>query len=97
MLERAYNGWEHFCFLALPPFLSLQHFLQKISQIILQFHPQPLDARNSIQWLGTFFLALPPLLDLGQFLQVILNKWMLETASHGWGHFSFFHYHPFWT
>ena len=71
MLETAYNGWVHFCFLALPPFLSLQHFLQIISQIILQFHPQPLDARNSIQWLGTFFLALPPILDLEHFLQII--------------------------
>ena len=46
-----------FFLLALPPLLDLQHFLQIISQIILQFHPQPLDGQNSNQWLGTFFLG----------------------------------------
>ena len=65
---------------ALPPLMDLEHFLEIISQIILKFHPQPLDARNSIQWLGTLFLfPLPPLLDL--------EHWMLKTASNGWGHF----------
>ena len=70
MLATASNGWGHF-FLALPPLLDLEHFLQIISQIILLFHPQPLDAHNSIQWLGTFFLAPPPLLHLEHFLQII--------------------------
>ena len=57
MLKRASNGYGHFCFLALPPLLDLEHFLQIISQIILQFHPQPLDSGNSMQWLGSFFGA----------------------------------------
>ena len=67
----AHFFFAKFIFLALPPLLDLEHFLQIISQIILLFHPQPLDAQNSIQWLGTFFLALPPLLDLEHFLQII--------------------------
>ena len=82
--------WGHFWFLALPPLLYLEHFLQIISKIILQFHPQPLDARNSIQWLGTFFFGTSTPSGLKALYAQKSMQWL--------GTFLFFwHYHPFWT